>query len=337
MKQFLVVMGLGLCVAWLPACFASDDDSNPEPDTSQSLQDSGGNLTPDQNSTTDSKPVADQNSTTDSKPVADQSQYTPPGTWKTISTGTFQMGSPTTEKCREPGETQHQVTLTRKFAILTTEVTQSMFTQVLGYSPSAFKSCGSTCPVEQVTWHEAVAYCNALTSKAGLAPCYTCSGSGAGVACQEATAYSGLNIYKCPGYRLPTEAEWEYAYRAGSTTALYNGDMTVCAGKDNNAEKISWYQTNAGKKTHPVGTKAPNAWGLYDMAGNVWEWCNDRGGAYPTSAVTDPVSSSGSNRVIRGGSWATNGTGLRAAYRHDKKAPTSRLNEGGFRCVRTVK
>ena len=256
--------------------------------------------------------------------------------WIPIPGGTFQMGSPSSEICRDSDETQHQVTLRHKFEILSTEVTQAQFSALMGYSPSDFSSCGGTCPVERVNWYEAAAYANALSAQAGKAKCYACTGSGSSVTCSEATAYAGQKVYICPGYRLPTEAEWEFAYRAGSTTAFYNGGITSCSGTDPNLEKIGWYGKNSNQKTHPVGQKTPNAWGLYDMAGNVWEWCHDRYGTYPSSSVTDPVGTTGSVRGLRGGGWG-NGVGYyaRAAYR-GSHSPGIRVNNLGFRLARSV-
>jgi len=259
-----------------------------------------------------------------------------PGTWVTLKAGTFQMGSPATESCRVLDETRHSVTLTSRIVIQSTEVTQDQFWSVMHYRPSFFSACG-TCPVETVNWHEAAAYGNALSARAKLTPCYTCSGSGASVTCQEATGYRGRAVYKCPGYRLPTEAEWERAYRAGMSTAFYNGGITVCWGrKDPNAEKIGWYRYNSGKKTHSVGRKAANAWGLYDMAGNVWEWCEDwyvKG--LGSSSVTNPVGLSGSTRVLRGGSWPSDARYVRAALRYDI-SPSTRFDALGFRLVRSA-
>jgi len=273
-----------------------------------------------------------------------------PSTWKTILAGTFQMGSPTSptpEPCRNSDETPHQVTLSNKFEMQTTEVTQGQFNSLMGYKPAFFSpggggaKCGLNCPVEQVNWHEAVAYCSALSAKAKLNACYTCTGSGTSVKCQEAAAYSGQKVYACPGYRLPTEAEWEYAYRAGTSTAFYNGTnngsaCTSCSTKDPNADSIGWYCYNSKNTTHPVGQKTPNAWGLYDMAGNVWEWCHDWGlSSYGSSAMTDPWgSASGSYRVLRGGSWYYFPYSVRAAGRYSY-SPTLRSYAFGFRCART--
>ena len=261
-----------------------------------------------------------------------------PGTWVTIPAGTFMMGSAGTEACGRTNEDLHQVTLTRSFEISSTEVTQAQFESLMGYNPSNFKSCGTNCPVERVSWHEAVAYCNALSSQKGHSPCYTCTGSGTSVTCQEAAAYGGANIYSCPGYRLPTEAEWEYAYRTETQTAYYSGasDPAACGCQGNaKLEPIAWYCGKSGSTTHPVGQKQPNAWHLYDMAGNIWEWCHDWYGSYPSTSVTDPVGASGSDRVLRGGSWNFNARNCRAAHRGNS-SPGARYGILGFRLARSV-
>jgi len=199
-------------------------------------------------------------------------------TFNLVSAGTFTMGSP----ANEPGhnsrgdETQHQVTLTSSYYMQTTEVTQAQWEAVMGSNPSYFSSCGSDCPVEQVSWDDAQEFINKLNQK------------GEGV------------------YMLPTEAQWEYAARAGSTTAFANGEITETGwGYDPNLDAMGWYGYNSSGTTHPVAIqKTPNAWGLYDMHGNVWEWCQDWYGSYSSDTVTDPEGpSTGSIRVFRGGSW----------------------------------
>ncbi|MBW2734609.1 MAG: formylglycine-generating enzyme family protein [Deltaproteobacteria bacterium] len=253
------------------------------------------------------------------------------------------MGSPSSEGCKYLGyEIEHDVTLTHDFEMQTTEVTGGHFLAVMGYDPSYDKNCGSDCPVEWVTWHEAVAYCNTLSGSRGLAACYSCSGDRASVRCQEATGYEGQALYTCPGYRLPTEAEWEYAYRAGTTTAYYNGDnapneCNECITIDPNADSIAWYCANSDDAKHPVGQKQANAWGLYDMAGNVYEWCHDTWDPLlDSTAVTNPVAPLGDfNRVLRGGNWRDPPRQLRAAYRTLGGAvlPGHIM---GFRCARSL-
>ena len=256
--------------------------------------------------------------------------------WVKVTAGTFSMGSPKGEKCQGSDEPHHKVTLTRNFLIQNTEVTQAQFKAILGYTPSVFWGCGSNCPVENINWFEAANYTNALSKKAGLAPCYSCSGSGTNVTCKEATAYAGKAIYTCPGYRLPTEAEWEYAYRAGTITAFYNGKISHCtSAPDPNADKIGWYGSNSSSSTQPVGKKAPNNWGLHDMAGNVFEWCHDWYGSYPSATATDPVGTSGTSRVFRGGKYYSWASDLRAAWRN-ATPPTSGGAVYGFRPVKTT-
>ena len=203
-----------------------------------------------------------------------------------IAPGTFLMGSPADEDGREGYETQQSVTITRAYCMKATEVTQGEWQSVMGNNPSEFKNCGANCPVERVSWADALRFSNALSRREGLPECY--SGS----------KLRGLN---CTGYRLPTEAEWEYAARAGTTGAA-----------DENLGSVAWYSKNAGRTTHPVRQKEPNAWGLYDMLGNVWEWTGDRNGTRPANRthpamVTDPTGDVDPRyRLFRGGSWLEN-------------------------------
>ena len=202
-----------------------------------------------------------------------------------IPAGTFMMGSPEIEPGRDTDETQHKVRLTRGFYLQTTEVTQGQWKAVMsGVNPSSFNTCGDDCPVETVSWDDVQVFLFWLNF------------------------WSAVFGEGTP-YRLPTEAECEYAARAGSTTAFANGGITVdgygCSPVDPNLDLMGWYCGNAGSATHPVARKKPNSWGLYDMHGNVWEWVQDWSGVYPSGSVTDPTGpSTGSSRVARGGGWS---------------------------------
>jgi formylglycine-generating enzyme required for sulfatase activity len=232
-----------------------------------------------------------------------------------INGGTFTMGSPSNEPGRGSDETQRQVTVS-SFYMSRYEVTQKEYQEVMGTNPSYFK--GDNLPVECVSWFDAVEYCNARSRKEGLTPAYTISGSGD----NRTVAWNR----SANGYRLPTEAEWEYACRAGTTTA-YNTGASI----NNNT---GWYEANSAGSTQEVGRKPANAWGLYDMHGNVWEWCWDWYGNYASGAQTDPVGAfSGSSRVARGGCWVYSAAVVRSACR-DYYSPNDRGIDLGFRLVR---
>lgn len=197
--------------------------------------------------------------------------------FKLIHAGTFVMGSPSDELGRDSDENQHQVTLSRSFYMQTTEVTQGQWQTVMGSNNAYFSECGLDCPMDSISWEEAQSFIAKLNQLTGQK------------------------------YRLPTEAEFEYAARAGTTSALANGELIkIWCDEDEKMNDIGWYCGNANDRTHPVGLKKANPWGLYDMHGNLWEWCQDSwyGSDYTTEPVTDPLSAeSGDGRAIRGGSW----------------------------------
>ncbi len=186
-----------------------------------------------------------------------------------IPAGTFMMGSPEDEEGRwDTGERLHHVTISKPFYMQITQVTQGQWKKVMGNNPSYFKG-DYNLPVESVSWNDVQEFISELNSMEGV-----------------------------DKYRLPTEAEWEYACRTGSTTAYCFGDDPRRLGE------YAWYFDNSGSETRPAGKKKPNAWGLYDMHGNVWERVQDWWGKYPSGSVTDPEGpSSGSDRVRRGGCW----------------------------------
>ena len=201
-----------------------------------------------------------------------------------IPKGTFMMGSPESEKGRNENETQHEVTISKDYYLGVHEVTQAQYEKVIGKNPSHFQGAivgneNADLPVENVSWHDAVEFCKKL---------------------------SELPEEKKAGrvYRLPTEAQWEYACRAGSKTAYSFDD------EEGLLPVYGWFIRNSSQRTHTVGLLEPNAWGLYDMHGNVWEWCSDWHEEYPKGAVSDPSGPrEGSGRVSRGGGW-----GLVAAF-----------------------
>ena len=295
-----------------------------------------------------------------------------------IPSGTFCMGSPggggseacpdgSAESGRLPEEDPlHEVTLTRGFVVQETEVTQRQWlARFPDSNPSYFDECGLDCPVETVNWYEAIAYLNALSASEDLEPCYTLEGcdpaqAGTGLACTGVSISDPLassDPYGCEGYRLPTEAEWEYANRAGTTTAFYNGGITQTGMSplDDNLDDIGWYGGNSGVSyepgsdcsdwydeatvcgIHEVGLKAANAWGLYDMHGNVWEWVWDpyQSNYYSSSPAEDPLGGTGRLRVARGGSWGEEARDCRAAVR-GQFFPDRRERKIGVRAVRSA-
>jgi formylglycine-generating enzyme required for sulfatase activity len=296
--------------------------------------------------------------------TADDGQSEAPAGFVAIAAGTFMMGSPTTEAERNADETQHQVTLRHAFYVQTTEVTNRQYMELAqwaydngyvtatsaslrdnldgsteelldldsGHSEIFFDAGAFSCvhpdnPVMDVTWYGSAAYCDWLSLEQGLARAYA----------HDTWECNGGSSYTAAGYRLPTEAEWEYACRAGSTTEFANGVMTnaSCYPSDPNLDAVGWFCGNAGGWTQPGAQKTPNAWGIYDMHGNLAEWCNDWYGAYG-GIVTDPEGAwGGAGRVIRGGFWNSLALNCRSAVRN-YTLPYYAYVDAGFRPVRSA-
>jgi formylglycine-generating enzyme len=227
-------------------------------------------------------------------------------TFNLIPAGTFMMGSPSNEPGRLTRETQHQVTLTKSYYMQTTEFSHAQWRAVMGSNLPCFSDCGDDCPVERVSWYDVQEFITELNNL----------GQGT--------------------YRLPTEAEWEYAARAGTTTPFNTGiclstDQANYDGRYPLSGCPSWVYR---AKTLPVASFAPNAWGLYDMHGNVWEWVQDWYGSYPAEAATDPTGPlTGSNRVMRGGNWMSKGENCRSAFRRIVNQDNQLDYYRGFRLV----
>jgi formylglycine-generating enzyme required for sulfatase activity len=234
--------------------------------------------------------------------------------------GTFTMGSPAGEG-DDDEHPAHEVTVSA-FVVCRTEVTQAQWTAVMGTAPfDCDYGCGDDLPAHTVSWLDAVAFLNALSALEGLEPCYM----------EDGTAVTWPNGLACSGYRLPTEAEWEFAARGGTRTSYSFGDDAAALGD------YAWFVENSGNKAHAVATKAPNPWGLHDVHGNVWEWVWDSyvAEAYTRGTSRDPIVVSGHtpNRVLRGGSFRFDASWLRSANRV-RREPSSRFPLDGFRCVR---
>ena len=237
-------------------------------------------------------------------------EATPQSNMVWIAEGSFAMGSPSFEVDRSADEgPQTSVTISRGFWMGIYEVTQAQYLAVMGSNPSSFTGDTSR-PVETVSRFNVVAYCASLTTSERAAG-------------------------RCPAtwsYRLPTEAEWEYACRAGTSTRFSYGDDSGYALLGNYA----WYSSNSGSTTHPVGGKAPNPWGLYDMHGNVFEWCQDSwdfSANYPGGSRIDPLVTTGAYRVLRGGNWNSGASYARCAIRNYGDPVYAGISDFGFRAV----
>ena len=253
-----------------------------------------------------------------------------------IPSGSFIMGSPSTEEERDYDEVLHEVIISKPFYMGKYEVTQKQWQDVMGNNPSYFKNAGDSAPVEQVSWHDCRKFLNKL--------------------CDQLRVPKGT-------YRLPTEAQWEYACRAGASTAVYSSNLNYTneGVLSNDLNSIGWYVGNSRIDyddgfnlkpyekqyskgaildgtygTHKVGQKEPNAFGLYDTIGNVWEWCIDRYGEFSLCNQSDPAgASSGKSRVYRGSSWSNEAGDCRSASRSGNK-PTGRSSGLGLRLIRQV-
>lgn len=307
--------------------------------------------------------------------------------WASVTAWAFWMGSPDgncptdypggssciPERGRSADEQLHYVALTHDYYISLTEVTQEQFEAVMKYNPAYFgpngegPTCGGTCPVESVTWYDALAFSNQLSQIAGLEPCYVLSdvvcrggtkpnvGSGymkcfdGDATSKEGIASATVNLYQvsqpqeCPSYRLPTESEWEYAARSDTLSALPNGDLNSDnCDPDSNLNAIAWYCGNSSISTNPARKKSPNHWGLYDIIGNVSEWTWDLYAEnYPVGTkvqpLRDPVGpDSGNHRVVRGGSFSDLAAATRSGSREGNRLPSYHSSSLGFRLVKTV-
>ncbi|MGI9536407.1 MAG: formylglycine-generating enzyme family protein [Desulfocapsaceae bacterium] len=226
-----------------------------------------------------------------------------------IPPGSYLRGSPQEEPGRESDESQQLVTLSDGYYIQTTEVTQKQWKAVMGELPLYIIKCDEECPVERVSWDHAQEFIRKLNNM------------------------DGSQIY-----RLPTEAEWEYAARAGSKTSFANGEISaLTCDHDAKLSDLGWYCGNSKvSRHHIVAQKHPNAWGLFDMHGSVWEWCSDWYGQYPSKSVNDPLGPpDGTERIMRGGGIADTARSCRSANRHSLR-PDVQFNNIGLRIVRSL-
>jgi len=354
MKTFVWLWMPLLSFAFLfPLISACGDDDDNDNDISPSGDDDNDN--------NDTSPLGDDDDNDDddnNDDDDDDDDATPVATegFVYVRPGVFTMGSPGDESGRLENETQHEVTLSHGFEIMATEVTQVRYLELMDYNPSYFPWFGEDLelPVDSVGWYDALAFTNRLSESLSLAPCYALTeivcrdgepgddlvycGDRGGILAAAVTV-NATAVYDCEGFRLPTEAEWEYAARAGSAAAFPNGDIvqTSCTPVDPKLDAIGWYCGNSGNETHLPAGKEANAWGLYDMAGNVREWTWDRYVEDLSAQTADPVGpEEGRMRVVRGGAIRYDGAGrCRSAFR-SAHTPGYRSWYLGIRPARTV-
>lgn len=260
--------------------------------------------------------------------------------WLVVVGDAFTMGSPAVEAGSRVNEVPHQVTLTYSYLMKDTPVTQSEFALRMGYNPTSFDhhlDCGHDCPVVNVSWHEAAKYCNKLSNEERLPICYECVDEQGSPICRPSLDYN--KPYLCTGYRLPTEAEWEYAARAGTQTATYNGDLKdntlLCEMPNEVLDSIAWFCGNSDTSLQLVAQKNSNDIGLFDMLGLVWEWTNDWYGEYPEFPVNNPAGpATGDKKTLRGGDVGA-AENCRAARRVSSE-PSEKGSSYGFRLVRSL-
>jgi formylglycine-generating enzyme required for sulfatase activity len=331
-----------LCLLLAPftaiGCGDKDHETGPEADADTDADgDSDTDSDADADADTDSDADADTDADVDLERMTFQGIE-----FVRVPAGPFRMGSYTDEVGHEVNEMPHTVNLSNDYWIGVTELTQDQFEAVMGYNPSKNFACGGDCPVEDISWHEAAALGNALSDLADLECCYLCNGSGPLIECVD-----DGNPYECPGYRLPTEAEWEMAARAGTTTAFNaGGDIPQWQEEDcggglvlTNGTTLDDYAVYCGndlKSFEPVGSKLPNNWGLVDTHGNAIEWCHDwYEHSLGIATIADPWGpESGTQRVLRGGAWYHSPRRVRSASR-TRADPGQRGESLGLRVVRT--
>jgi len=276
---------------------AADADSDTDADTDADTDtDADADTDADSDADTDSDTDADADTDTDTDADTDTvcGDYPAPAsgiTFACVPGGSFTMGcTPGQSNCGDDESPTFDVTLTHNLWVAVTEVTQDQYMSVVGTNPSNNTACGGSCPVESIHWDDAAAYANAMSDAEGLTKCYTCDGT---------SCFPSVDPYTCDGYRLATEAEWEFAARCG-VDLTYSGSTV--------SSDVAWTGLNSGETIHAVGTLAANGCGIYDMSGNVWELVQDYYGPYTSDAKSDPRGqTTGSEHGLRGAGYSSRG------------------------------